>query len=84
MITADGWAPPIGSSASRRPPSGNSTTPSPWPSCTRPRSWGSSLPPTDDTQYKVGYGITVQIDGHTIRVGSKRFMEAGRDRRCPP
>ena len=36
---------------------------------------GLTLPPTDDTQYKVGYGITVQIDGHTIRVGSKRFME---------
>ena len=33
------------------------------------------LPATDDTQYKVGYGITVQVDGHTIRVGSKRFME---------
>ena len=34
-----------------------------------------SLPPTDDTQYKVGYGITVNVEGHTIRVGSKRFME---------
>jgi heavy metal translocating P-type ATPase len=34
-----------------------------------------TLPPTDDTQYKVGYGITVEIAGHTIRVGSKRFME---------
>jgi P-type E1-E2 ATPase len=33
------------------------------------------LPVTDDTQYKVGYGITVQIHGRTIRVGSKRFME---------
>ena len=33
------------------------------------------LPPTDDTQYKVGYGITVQVEGRTIRVGSKRFME---------
>jgi Cu2+-exporting ATPase len=36
---------------------------------------GLALPPTDDTQYKVGYGITVQIDGYTVRVGSKRFME---------
>jgi Cu2+-exporting ATPase len=36
---------------------------------------GLALPETDDTQYKVGYGITVQMDGHTIRVGSKRFME---------
>ncbi len=33
------------------------------------------LPATDDTQYKVGYGITVQIEGHTVRVGSRRFME---------
>jgi Cu2+-exporting ATPase len=33
------------------------------------------LPTTDDTQYKVGYGITVCVDGRTIRVGSKRFME---------
>ena len=34
-----------------------------------------ALPPTDETQYKVGYGITVHVDGHTVRVGSKRFME---------
>ena len=34
-----------------------------------------ALPPTDDTRYKVGYGITVEIEGHTVRVGSKRFME---------
>ena len=33
------------------------------------------LPPTDDTQYKVGYGITVAVAGHMIRVGSKRFMD---------
>jgi heavy metal translocating P-type ATPase len=33
------------------------------------------LPPTDATQYKVGYGITVGIDGHRVRVGSRRFME---------
>ena len=33
------------------------------------------LPPTDETQYKVGYGITVAVEGHTIRVGSKRFMD---------
>jgi heavy metal translocating P-type ATPase len=30
---------------------------------------------TDDTRYKVGYGITVAVDGHTICVGSKRFMD---------
>jgi heavy metal translocating P-type ATPase len=36
---------------------------------------GFELPPTDDTQYKVGYGITVAVEGHTICVGSKRFMD---------
>jgi len=36
---------------------------------------GLELPPHDDTQYKVGYGITVQVEGQTVRVGSKRFME---------
>src|SRR5262249_10491117 len=36
---------------------------------------GLSLPPTDATQYKVGYGIAVGIDGHRVRVGSRRFME---------
>jgi Cu2+-exporting ATPase len=36
---------------------------------------GMELPPTDDTQYKVGYGITVAVEGHTIGVGSKRFMD---------
>jgi Cu2+-exporting ATPase len=36
---------------------------------------GLYLPPTDATQYKVGYGITVGIDGHRVRVGSRRFME---------
>ena len=36
---------------------------------------GLELPPTDDTQYKVGYGITVGVEGHTVRVGSKRFMD---------
>lgn len=36
---------------------------------------GIELAKTDDTQYKVGYGISVGINGHTIRVGSKRYME---------
>jgi heavy metal translocating P-type ATPase len=35
-----------------------------------------NLPPTDDSQYKVGYGITVEIGGNTVRVGSKRFIES--------
>jgi heavy metal translocating P-type ATPase len=36
---------------------------------------GLHLPLTDATQYKVGYGITVGVDGHRVRVGSRRFME---------
>jgi heavy metal translocating P-type ATPase len=36
---------------------------------------GLRLPLTDATQYKVGYGIAVGIDGHRVRVGSRRFME---------
>jgi len=35
---------------------------------------GLRLLPTDATQYQVGYGITVRIDGRVIRVGSPRFM----------
>jgi P-type E1-E2 ATPase len=30
---------------------------------------------TDESQYRVGYGITVSVDGHTVRVGSVRFMK---------
>lgn len=33
------------------------------------------LATTDETQYKVGYGISVGIEGHTIRVGSNRYFE---------
>jgi Cu2+-exporting ATPase len=33
------------------------------------------LPSTDETQYKVGYGITVAVEAQLIRVGSRRFME---------
>jgi len=29
----------------------------------------------DDSKYHVGYGITVSVDGHTVRVGSARFMK---------
>ncbi|QFY43365.1 heavy metal translocating P-type ATPase [Candidatus Methylospira mobilis] len=36
---------------------------------------GIELAKTDETQYKVGYGISVGINGRTIRVGSRRFME---------
>jgi len=36
---------------------------------------GLDLPPTDATQYKVGYGISVGVEGRLIRVGSRRFLE---------
>ena len=36
---------------------------------------GIELATTDETQYKVGYGISVGIEGHTIRVGSNRYFE---------
>ena len=36
---------------------------------------GLDLPATDDTQYQVGYGIRVGVNGHVIRVGSRRYME---------
>ena len=35
---------------------------------------GLPMPAADDSQYHVGYGITVGIEGRKIRVGSKRFM----------
>ena len=36
---------------------------------------GQPLPPIDDSRYHVGYGISVHIEGRTIRVGSARFMD---------
>jgi len=36
---------------------------------------GKSLPSIDDSKYQVGYGITVEINKQTVRVGSRRFME---------
>ena len=33
------------------------------------------LPRLDASKYQVGYGITVEIEGHTVRVGSRRFIE---------
>lgn len=38
------------------------------------RALGLDLPAIDDSKYKVGYGITVSVDGHTVRVGSARYM----------
>lgn len=36
---------------------------------------GLELPATDETQYQVGYGIRVGVNGRVIRVGSRRYME---------
>ncbi|MSR58900.1 MAG: heavy metal translocating P-type ATPase [Planctomycetaceae bacterium] len=36
---------------------------------------GLTLPESDDSKYQVGYGITVHIEGHTVRVGSARFVK---------
>jgi Cu2+-exporting ATPase len=34
-----------------------------------------TLPHIDEAEYKVGYGLTVMIDQHTVQVGSDRFIE---------
>ncbi len=34
-----------------------------------------SVPPIDDSEYKIGYGLIVDVAGQTIHVGSERFME---------
>ena len=39
------------------------------------QSLGLPMARTDESQYHVGYGITVHVAGHTIRVGSARFMK---------
>ena len=33
------------------------------------------MPRLDASKYNVGYGITVEIEGRTVRVGSRRFIE---------
>ncbi len=38
-------------------------------------SLGLPMVSTDESKYHVGYGITVSVDGHTVRVGSARFMK---------
>ncbi|MSR60759.1 MAG: heavy metal translocating P-type ATPase [Planctomycetaceae bacterium] len=35
---------------------------------------GLAMPDSDESKYQVGYGITVGIEGHTVRVGSARFI----------
>ncbi len=41
----------------------------------RARDLGLHLPGAADTRYKVGSGITARVRGHTVRVGSRRFLE---------
>jgi Cu2+-exporting ATPase len=36
---------------------------------------GLDVPSIDETAYKIGYGITVTMEDHKIKVGSDRFME---------
>jgi Cu2+-exporting ATPase len=36
---------------------------------------GLPMPESDDSKYQVGYGITVHIAGHVVRVGSARFVK---------
>lgn len=36
---------------------------------------GLPMPKTDESKYAVGYGVTVGVDGHVVRVGSARFMK---------
>ncbi len=38
-------------------------------------STGRPLPALDSSKYKVGYGITVELAGRLVRVGSRRFLE---------
>ena len=33
------------------------------------------MPEIDESKYAVGYGITVGVEGHVVRVGSARFMQ---------
>lgn len=38
------------------------------------REVGMELPIIDNASYEVGYGIKVVVEGHTVRVGSARFL----------
>ncbi|HEY0293405.1 MAG TPA: heavy metal translocating P-type ATPase [Hansschlegelia sp.] len=38
------------------------------------RALNLTVPATDDSKYDVGYGITVEVEGHVVRVGSARYM----------
>ncbi len=34
-----------------------------------------NIPETDESDYKIGYGLTVSLNGNLVHVGSRRFME---------
>lgn len=37
---------------------------------------GLELPEIDETEYKLGFGIQVSLDGEFLKVGSRRYMDA--------
>jgi Cu2+-exporting ATPase len=37
--------------------------------------WQLELPAVEEAAYKLGYGLTVGVEGHIVRVGSVRFLE---------
>jgi Cu2+-exporting ATPase len=37
--------------------------------------WQLELPKVDEAAYKLGYGLTVGVEGHIVRVGSVRFLQ---------
>jgi len=39
------------------------------------RAQGLELPPVDDSEFKVGFGIAVRLEGRLVRVGSRRYIE---------
>ncbi len=41
---------------------------------TEARRRGLTVPEADNADYRVGFGLSVRLDGHWIRVGSARFM----------
>lgn len=47
------------------------------------RARGLAVDPIDEAEYRVGYGVTVRVDRHVVRVGSLRFIES-EDIAIPP
>lgn len=40
------------------------------------RARGLTLPAIDEAEYRLGYGLTMTVEGRPVRVGSMRFIEA--------